>query len=105
MKTVRRRYMALQVDSIETFSSSELMTAIWGAVLKLYGECGASQTDLSLITYDPHDRIAVVRLGHTAVESVRASLASITSIAGRAATVHVLRLSGTIKALKKKAKL
>jgi RNase P/RNase MRP subunit POP5 len=105
LKTVRRRYLALQVDSAESFSSSELMTAIWNALMKLYGECGASQAGLSLITYDLQEKFAVARVGHKAVDPVRASLASITSIAGRPAAVHVLRVSGTIKALRKKAKL
>jgi len=97
--------MALQVDSAESFSSSELMTAVWNAVMKLYGENGASQVGMILITYDLQEKIAVARVGHKAVDQVRASLASITSIAGRPVAVHVLRVSGTIKALRKKAKL
>ena len=105
MKTIRRRYLALQLDSTESSNSNELMNALWNAVVKLYGECGASQAGLSLIGYDPQERIAVVRVGHKAVDMVRASLASITSIAGKPAAVHVLRVSGTIKALRKKAKL
>jgi RNase P/RNase MRP subunit POP5 len=105
LKTVRRRYLALQVDSVESFSSSELMNAVWNAVVKLYGECGASQAGLSLISYEPQERVAVVRVGHKAVDMLRASLASITSIASKPAAVHVLRVSGTIKALRKKAKL
>ena len=105
MKTVRRRYLALQVDSAESFSSSELMTAIWDAVMKLYGEYGASQAGLSLISYDLQEKFAVTRVGHKAVDQVRASLALITSIGGRPAAVHVLRVSGTIKALRKKTRL
>ena len=105
MKTVRRRYLALQVDSVESFSSSELMNAVWNALMRLYGECGASQAGLSLISYEPQERVAVVRVGHKAVDMLRASLASITSIAGKPAAVHVLRVSGTIEALRKKAKL
>jgi len=104
LKTVRRRYLALHVDSAESFSSSEFMNAVWNAVVKLYGECGASQAGLSLISYEPQEKFAVVRVGHKAVEPVRASLASITGIAGKPVAVHVLRVSGTIKALCKKAK-
>ena len=105
MKTVRRRYLALQVDSAESFSSNELMNAVWNAVTKLYGECGASQAGLSLISYELQAKFVVIRVGHKAVEMVRASLASITSIAGKPAAIHVMRVSGTIKALRKKTKL
>lgn len=105
MKDVRRRYLALHVDSAESFSSGELMSAVWNAVMKLYGEYGASQAGLRLISYEPQERFGIVRVGHRNLDMVRASLASITSIESRPATVHVLRVSGTIKALKKKIDL
>lgn len=105
MKDVRRRYLALHVDSVESLGSSELMNAVWNAVMKLYGEYGASQTGLRFISYDPQERFGIVRVGHRNVDMVRASLASITNIEGRPATVHVLRVSGTIKALRKKTGL
>ena len=105
MKTVRRRYLALEVDSCEGVSSSEFMNVVWGAVTKLYGEVGASQTGLSLIDYDQQKKTAIVRVGHKALDMVRASLASITQMSNKPAAVHVLTVSGTIKALKKKAKL
>jgi RNase P/RNase MRP subunit POP5 len=81
------------------------MNAVWGAVTKLYGEFGASQTGLSLIDYDQQKKTAIVRVGHKALDMVRASLASITQMSNKPAAVHVLTVSGTIKALKKKAKL
>lgn len=105
MKTIRRRYLALEVDSCEEVDSSEFMNAVWGAVTKLYGEFGASQTGLSLIDYDQQKKTAIIRVGHKALDMVRASLASITQISNKPAAVHVLTVSGTIKALKKKAKL
>ncbi len=102
MKRVKRRYLALQVDSDGVPSQKEFMDAIWGAVVKLYGEYGASQTSLALIDYDVEKKTAVIRTSLATVDLVRASLASITSIAGREAAVHVLAVSGTIKALRKK---
>jgi RNase P/RNase MRP subunit POP5 len=81
------------------------MNAVWGAVTKLYGEVGASQTGLSLIDYDQQKKTAIIRVGHKALDMVRASLASITQMSNKPAAVHVLTVSGTIKALKKKAKL
>ena len=80
------------------------MDAVWGAVTKLYGEYGASQTSLTLIDYDLEKKRAVVRTSLATLDLVRASLASITSVAGREAAVHVLAVSGTIKALYKKTR-
>jgi RNase P/RNase MRP subunit POP5 len=52
-----------------------------------------------LIDFDAEKKTAVVRTSLASVGLVRASLASITSLAGGAAAVHVVAVSGTIKAL------
>jgi ribonuclease P/MRP protein subunit POP5 len=96
---VRRRYLALKIDSNETFDSKEFMDAVWSAVSKLYGEYGASHTSLSLINYDMEKGFAIIRTAHIAVNIVRTALASITRIGNKPASVHVLMVSGTIKAL------
>lgn len=99
---MRRRYLALKIDSDEAFSSKEFIDAVWGAVSKLYGEYGASQTGLALIDYDMEKKFALVRTAHKAVKMVRTAIASITKIGNKPATIHVLTVSGTIKALYKK---
>jgi len=86
------------------FGSKELMDTVWSAISKLYGEHGASRTGLTLISYDMEKRFAVIRVVHTAVEMVRSALASITKIQDKPAAVHVLTVSGTIRALYKKIK-
>jgi RNase P/RNase MRP subunit POP5 len=104
LKRVKRRYLALQADSDGLPSRKEFMDAVWGAVTKLYGEYGASQTSLTLIDYDLEKKRAVVRTSLATLDLVRASLASITSMAGVDAAVHVLAVSGTIRALYKKTR-
>ena len=104
LRRIKRRYLALEIDSAEAFGSKELMDAIWNAVSKLFGEYGASQAGLTLIDYDAERRLAVVRAAHTALGMVQAALASITSIQERPAAIHVLTVSGTIKTLYKKIK-
>lgn len=104
MKRVKRRYLALQVDSEHVPGQKELLDAVWGAIGKLYGEFGASLTSLALIDYNVEDKRAVLRANLAAADQVRTALASITAIAGKAATVHVLAVSGTIKALRARLK-
>jgi RNase P/RNase MRP subunit POP5 len=99
---VRRRYLALEIDSDELFDSKELMDVVWGAVLKLYGEYGASRAGLTLIDYDMEKRFAVIRTVHTTVDMVRTALTSITKIGNKPVAIHVLRVSGTIRSLYKK---
>ena len=104
LRRIKRRYLALEIDSGEVFGSKELMDAIWNAVSKLFGEYGASQAGLTLINYDVERRLAVIRTAHTALNMVQAALASITRIQDKPATIHVITVSGTIKTLCRRIK-
>jgi RNase P/RNase MRP subunit POP5 len=99
VKRIKRRYLALQIDTDKEPSRRELMDAVWGAIVKLYGEYGASQTNLTLINYDAEAKIAVIRTSLEALNLVRTSLASITSLANDDVALHAMAVSGTIKAL------
>jgi RNase P/RNase MRP subunit POP5 len=102
LKRIKRRYIALQLDSNEVPTPKEFIDTVWSAVTKLYGEYGASLTGLTLIDYNAEKKTTVIRTALATVGMVRTSLASITSIANREAAVHVMAVSGTIKALCKK---
>ena len=102
MKRVKRRYLALTIDSREAFGSNEFMHAVWAAVSRLYGEYGASRTGLSLIGYNGERKLVILRTVHTTLGMVRTALASITKIEGKPTAVHVLAVSGTLKALHQK---
>jgi RNase P/RNase MRP subunit POP5 len=75
------------------------MEALWASISRLFGEYGASQASLSLIDYDEARKLVVVRTGHKTLEMVRTSLASVTQIGKRPVALHVLAVSGTIRAL------
>ena len=95
--------MALRVVSEQHLDERDVMDAVWKAVFELFGEYGASRTNVSLMEYDPQRNYAVVRCSHTALERVRASIASITEIDGKPAVIRVIGVSGTLRALRKKA--
>jgi len=99
---VRRRYLALRVDCEESIEFNAVSDAVWNAVLRLFGEVGASQAGLFLVKYDEKKRYAVLRCSHKALPMVRAAVASITRIGTAPAAVHVIRVSGTLKALSRK---
>ena len=102
MKRPKRRYLLLQVESEASPTGRELLDAVWAAVMKLYGEVGASQAGLSLIEYDEERKTAVLRVWLAAKQQVRASIAAITRLVGKDAAVHVLAISGTLKSLREK---
>lgn len=99
---VRKRYLALEVVSERIIEGKEIMNAIWNAILQLFGEYGASQTNLQLIEYNSQKNHAIIRCSHKALEMVKASITSITEINGKLAAIYALRVSGTLRALRKK---
>jgi len=77
----------------------DFIDAVWAIITKLYGEVGASLTGLTLIDYDLEKKIAVIRVLLSALEMVKASLATITKVSAADISIRVLAVSGTLKAL------
>jgi RNase P/RNase MRP subunit POP5 len=102
---VKRRYLALQIESESAMDSRELLDAIWQAITRLYGEYGASQTGLALINFNEENKTALIRVSLTMLQQVRASLVTITQIKNKQTAIHVTAISGTIKSLNENAKV
>jgi len=99
LKRIKRRYLALQLESERVLGEREFMDMLWASVTKLYGEVGASLTGLSFISFDAERKVYVVKCVLASLPQVRASIACVVSVGGVAASVHVLGVSGTLKAL------
>ncbi len=104
MKRTKRRYIALQIDGSFEYSDWQVIDSVWLAVTKLFGEYGASMANLALIKYDSKKKFAVLRSNLNSLDNVRTALASITSIENKPVAMHVLQISGTIKALIRKTR-
>jgi ribonuclease P/MRP protein subunit POP5 len=103
IKREKRRYLALNVAGEQSFNEHEVLDAVQSSVLRLFGEYGASKADIKLIKGVPEKRQLVLRCSHLMLEKVRAAIASTVEVDGKAASVHVVGVSGTLKALSKKA--
>jgi len=99
---VKRRYLALKIEADESIEEEDLKDAIWDALIKLFGEYGASRSGLFLIQFDKKKGEAVLRCWHVALPMIHAAVASIIEIRDRPAAVHVISVSGTLRALRKK---
>jgi len=104
-KIVRRRYIAVRIDSDQTIERKDFIRAVWSSILRLFGEHGASQTELKIIDYDPAKGLAVLRCSHKALPMIKASIPCITHIGASPVAIHVERVSGTLKALRRKLSL
>lgn len=103
VRLIRRRYLALKIDCAEPLEQWLVWDAVLGAVLRLFGEVGASRVSLRLIHFESEAGYLVVRCSHKALPMVRAAIASVTRIGNKPAAVHVLMVSGTLKTLKRKS--
>ena len=103
IKRVKRRYLLLRIDSAVPVEEGDLKDAVWNAVTRLFGEYGASQAGLFFVKYDRERKEVVLRCSLKALGMVHASIVSITRIRNEPTTIHVLRVSGTIRALSRKS--
>jgi len=99
MKRQKRRYLALRLDVESAPGDRDFLDAVWSSVTRLVGEVGASLAGLALVRYDIEGKTAILRVNLEAVDNVRAAVAAMTVLGGKAAAVHVVAVSGTIKAL------
>lgn len=101
---LRRRYFAIKLETAEEIDKRKVVNAIWNAIYELFGDYGASKTGLATIDYKEEDKLLILRCHHKAVDMVRAAIAFITKIDNKPIAMHVIAVSGTIKALKRKIK-
>jgi len=94
--------LALKVENEEPLSEKDLVGAIWNSILQLFGEYGASQTNLYLVEFTPKNGYAILRCSHKAVDVIRASVVAITRVNEKPVAIHVMRVSGTLRALRQK---
>ncbi|MCW4014782.1 MAG: Rpp14/Pop5 family protein [Candidatus Bathyarchaeota archaeon] len=102
IKREKRRYLALKAVSEQALGKEAVLDAIQSSVCRLFGEYGASKTKIKLIKEVPEKSHLVIRCSHLMLQEVRASIASTVEINGKPAVIHVVGVSGTLKALAKK---
>ena len=103
LEPIRRRYLAFKVEG-ETVKRRDLEEAIKGSVERLYGLNGLWKLEPTLIEFDEHQRIGIVRCNHRWLPWMRAALTAITEVEGSQVALYVLGVSGTLKALRRKLK-
>jgi ribonuclease P/MRP protein subunit POP5 len=96
----RRRYLAFEVSSEECLLAKDLMREVHSAQVSLFGDAGAAQNRLKLISFD--GRLGLIRFGHAHIRDTKAILASIYSVNGIRAAFYTKGISGTIKSATEK---
>jgi RNase P/RNase MRP subunit POP5 len=98
----RERFLFINIMRNQVFSKRDLINALRKAVLRLYGENGASRVNLRIIRFDPEAHFAVLRCSNKMLNYTRAAIASVTKINNENVSLSVVRVSGTIRTLMRK---
>lgn len=102
IKREKRRYLALDVVSQQPLNERTVLDVVQCSVCRLFGEYGASKANIKLIKGIPEKQQVVIRCSHLMLERVRAAIASILEVDGQPVAIHVVGVSGTLKALANK---
>ncbi len=97
----RRRYLVFEWISEWGIDKWTLLSEIRDSIFSLYGDVGASESNIRLIEYanaeDTDGGMGILRCAHDKVEEVRAALACIHSANEARLSIRVIGISGTIK--------
>ncbi len=91
----KKRYLAFELISEVPVSRSDLLKEVMSSASSLLGDVTASECDIKMLGFE--DWKGIIQCSHTKVKETRASLATLTRINGKRATLHVLGTSGTVK--------
>jgi ribonuclease P/MRP protein subunit POP5 len=96
----RRRYLAFRLEAEGEIQPKQLINEIQSAQHSLFGDVGASENQLKLITFD--GRNGLLRCHHLHLQETRSVLATVYSINGIRVALHTRGFSGTIKSATEK---
>jgi ribonuclease P/MRP protein subunit POP5 len=97
---MKKRYLAIELICEEPANRNDLIKELMSSASSLLGDVVASECDIKVLGFE--DFKGVIQCTHTRVKETRASLAALTRINGKRATLHVLGTSGTIKRVNEK---
>ncbi len=96
----KKRYIAFELISEEPAFRSDVIKEVMSSASSLLGDVTASECDIKMLGFE--DRMGIIQCSHTRVKEIRASMASLTRINGKRATLHILGTSGTVKRVTEK---
>jgi len=97
----RHRYALFKVLSSSWLGEKDVREAIQRGVLELFGIYGLSTIEPKVVEYNEEQCRGIVRCNHHRLPLLRASLASIATLDDKPVSFLVVKVSGTLKALRR----
>lgn len=99
---MNKRYFLLKVISERALSAEQFGSALMSSVRKYFGEVGLARIDPKLLRFDATHSEAVIACNKEAAENLQAAIALISDIPETRIAAITMRVSGTIKGLRRK---
>lgn len=97
-----RRYLGIWIAGERSFTEKEVVDTVQKRVLDIYGVQGFSEIEPIFIGFDEDSQEGILRCNSSRLRQMRATLALVNNISDSPASIHVKRVSGTIRSLKSK---
>ena len=103
MKGSRRRYLSFNLYSERPeLDDKKLGTAIWKSMLSLFGEVATADSKLYIVEYSEESGHGILQCTTSALDKVILSAVLIGTIGDSLVSFEPVKVSGTIKSLKRK---
>jgi len=103
VKFERRRYLAFKLyPEKKEVKKNSLAREIWTSLISLFGEKAAADTNFWLVDYDEEKCIGIARCTNRTVEILRSAIALLSSVDSIRISVKTLKISGSLRKLRKK---
>jgi RNase P/RNase MRP subunit POP5 len=99
---MRKRYFLLKAISERPLSSEQFEKALFSSVRRLFGEFGLARIRPRLVRFDANSSEAVIACNNEGVSALQAAVGLISSASDAPVSVLTIRVSGTIKGLRRR---
>jgi RNase P/RNase MRP subunit POP5 len=97
-----KRYILVKVSSHQPIAAPSFEAAMVASVRRLFGDFGLSLIDPKVIRFDVNRSEAIVSCNAEGIENLQAALGLISEPPGSEITALTIRVSGTIKGIRRK---
>lgn len=96
----RYRYVSFKILSTTHLREIQIHELIRRSILELFGAYGLSKIEPKIMDYNEGRLTGIIRCNHLYLPMLRASLASITAMGEEPIAFFILKVSGTLRALR-----
>ena len=96
----KKRYILFSVASDVSFDEASVVRAINNIILSIFGSFGASKINSKLLEWNRERGIGILKCERSSKNKAIVALQFIREINGAKASINVIAVSGTIKALR-----